>query len=48
VKISRERGAETDELPWDEDVITDNSIYDVNNDGRIDIVDMTIVAREGT
>jgi hypothetical protein len=46
-KVSNQRGAETDELPWDEDRIIDNSVYDVNNDGQIDIVDLTIVAREG-
>jgi len=48
VRLSRQRGTETAELPWNENRITDNSIYDVNNDGIIDIVDMTIVAREGT
>ena len=48
-RLAEERGTETDELPFDADTdeITDNSIYDVNNDGIIDIIDLTIVAREG-
>jgi len=45
--VSNQRGAEANGLPWNENRIIEDSIYDVNNDGQIDIVDLTIVAREG-